>query len=163
MTDKTKKLYLLRHGEAEDFSVNNNDVLRKLTDAGRAQINQIAQYIKENHIKIDQIISSPAERAKESAEIIKKLLNLHDIIYVDNLYPSTTSSIYDAIVATEDKINSILIIGHNPGLSSFAQEYMQFNAASLPTSGIIACTYDTASWAEFALVTAKRNFVTSPK
>ena len=163
MIEKTKKLYLLRHGEAEGFSANNDDILRKLTDIGRTQINQMAQYVKENNIKIDQIISSPAERAKESAEIMRDLLNLHDVIYVDNLYPSTTSCIYDTIVSTEDSINSIMIIGHNPGLSSFAQEYMQFNAASLPTSSITACTYDTASWAEFALVTAKRNFITSPK
>lgn len=158
-----KKLYLLRHGEAVDFFANNDDLSRALTDNGKAQTHQVGQYLKENNIKIDIIISSPAERAKESANIIKELLNLPEIEFIDNLYPSTSSCIHDAIISTEDLINNILIIGHNPGLSSFAQEYMQLNTASLPTSGIIACTYETNSWAEFSLSEAKRNFIISPK
>ena len=163
MTNNAKTLYLLRHGEAYDISDQVEDSLRKLTPEGEQQVVQMANYLKENQIKIDVVISSQAERAVKTANIIRQQLNLHEVEFEDCLYPCTSSCIYNTIVSVDDNLNNILIVGHNPGLTAFAQEYMQLGAIHLGTSGIISCSYDTNSWAEFALNTAKRNFVTSPK
>ena len=163
MKNNIKKLYLLRHGEADNISADYQDSLRKLTPEGKKQVLQMANYLQENQIKIDVVISSQAVRSEETAQIIRKQLNLHEVEFEDCLYPCTSSCIYNTIVSVEDSINSILIIGHNPGLTSFAQEYMQLGTMHLGTSGMISCSFETNSWAEFALSNAKRNFVTSPK
>jgi len=163
MKNNAKTLYLLRHGEAYDFSVEVDDFNRKLTPDGEQQILQMAHYLQENSIKIDVVISSQAERAVSTANIIRKQLNLPEIEFEECLYPCTSSCIYNTIISIDDNVNNILIVGHNPGLTAFAQEYMQLETMHLGTSGIISCSYDTISWAEFALNNAKRNFVTSPK
>ena len=163
MDKKRKQLYLLRHGEADDFFIQKDDFKRELTENGIQQINQVSNFIKENNIKIDIVISSPAERTKQSSKLVRELLNLHDVEFNDCLYPCTKSCIYDTITSIDDSVNSVLIIGHNPGLSSFAQEYMDFNNVSLPTAGLINCSYETNSWVEFALADRRKNFVTSPK
>ena len=163
MKNKSKNLFLFRHGEAEGFMVQSNDSLRRLNADGKQQVHQMAQYLKENQIKIDIVFSSDAIRASETAKIVRDSLNLRDVVFESCLYPCTSSCIYDTIVGVDDSINNILIIGHNPGLTSFAQEYMQLGSIHLGTAGIISCSYDSSSWAEFALSQAKRNFVTSPK
>ena len=163
MKNNAKTLYLLRHGEAFDFTAEVNDFNRKLTPDGEQQVLQMAHYLQENSIKIDVVISSQAERAVSTANIIRKQLNLPEIEFEECLYPCTSSCIYNKIISIDDNVNNILIVGHNPGLSAFAQEYMQLETMHLGTSGMISCSFDTISWAEFALNNAKRNFVTSPK
>ena len=87
--------------------------------------------------------------------------SINDVHYIIHVYNALC--IYNTIISIDDNVNNILIVGHNPGLTAFAQEYMQLDTMHLGTSGIISCSYDTNSWTEFALNTAKRNFVTSPK
>ena len=159
---KQKTIYLLRHGDAE-FRSDIEDFDRSLTELGTQQISQAAKQLIENHIKIDLIISSNAQRAAQSSEIVRKHLHLPEVDYRNSLYPCTSNSIFDTLVSIDDNINSVILVGHNPGLSSFAQEYMQLNSDVLPTAGLISCTFSTASWAEFAICEARRNFLISPK
>lgn len=69
---------LLRHGE----SVGNlesrwqGQAEYPLTDKGRAQARALAERWKNEKIKFDYVISSPLERAKETAETIASALNL---------------------------------------------------------------------------------------
>ncbi len=162
MNNKTKTLYLLRHGEAE-FNIETKDFDLSLTENGRQQVYQVAKQLSENMLKIDHLISSSATRARQTIEIIKDHLHLTEIEFRDDLYPCTSSAIFDTIVSLDDSINSVLIVGHNPGLSTFAQEYMQLNEIAMPTSGLISCNYFSDSWAEFVLSDLKRNFFITPK
>ncbi|MCC6259906.1 MAG: histidine phosphatase family protein [Anaerolineales bacterium] len=69
---------LLRHGE----SVGNlesrwqGQAEYPLTDKGRAQARALAERWKNEKVKFDYVISSPLERAKETAETIASALNL---------------------------------------------------------------------------------------
>lgn len=77
-------IYLVRHGET-DWNV--NGVIQGQTDIplnelGEIQATQCGKYLSEKDFNI--IISSPLKRAKKSAQLINKFLNL-PIIYQDNL------------------------------------------------------------------------------
>ncbi len=159
----TKTLYILRHGKADWNSSASKDIDRKVIPEGIMRTEQVAQYLKEINVKIDIIISSPAERAIQTASIIKDALNLPEIIIEKCLYPCSGDGIFNTIIELKDSYNSVLIVGHNPGLTYFATEYIDDDIDNIPTSGLISCKYSTKSWSEFLMVDRRLNFVFSPK
>jgi len=73
------KFYVIRHGEAGNNVRNTMDTKGDLTEKGIAQIEKaVAEKLKGK--KIDLIISSDLERAKQSAEILGKALSV-EIVY----------------------------------------------------------------------------------
>lgn len=163
MTDTYKTIYLLRHGKSAWDHPEIEDIKRELLPVGIQRTERISKYLKEINVKIDLVICSPAVRAISTAEIICKSLNLPNPIIKYNLYPCNGDQIFNSILEIEDSVSSVLIVGHNPGISYFAQEYMSPMVDQFHTSGIASCRYYTKSWTEFSLVEKKLNFVVSPK
>ncbi len=159
----TKTIFLLRHGKAEWDSSAAKDIDRNLLPEGKSRTEQVANYLKDINIKIDVIISSPAKRALQTAKIIREALNLPKIIIEERLYPCSDDDIFNTIIEQNDSLNSILIVGHNPGLTYFATEYMDTDIDNISTSGLISCKYQTKSWSEFIMVDKKVNIMYSPK
>lgn len=68
------KVYFVRHGESKANAKRlHQDFSGGLSELGRKQAEFLAQRLK--NIEIDYILSSPWERAKETADIINSLLN----------------------------------------------------------------------------------------
>ena len=59
------KLYLVQHGEACTKEVNPK---RPLTDQGKADIDQLAVFIKQAGVRVERVIHSGKLRAKQTAE-----------------------------------------------------------------------------------------------
>ena len=76
---KNKRIYLVRHGQSlDDDSIVFQSFDSGLSPLGKSQVKKIAKEL--GNVEIDCIISSPVQRAKESAEIIKNKINV-DIEY----------------------------------------------------------------------------------
>jgi phosphohistidine phosphatase len=60
-------IYILRHAKTEQ-SLFKSDFDRELIEKGFHQIEKLIKKIKEENITFDTIISSPAKRAKQTAE-----------------------------------------------------------------------------------------------
>lgn len=81
------KIHLLRHGET-DWNIEGRLQGRMdipMNVSGKEQIEWIAYYLKENEFCVDQIISSPLLRAKETAEIIAEEIGFEGNILYDEL------------------------------------------------------------------------------
>lgn len=69
-------IYLLRHGETdwnrEGLLQGHTDI--PLNENGRTQVRKAAQKLKDLHVKMDAVLSSPLHRARESAEIAAERL-----------------------------------------------------------------------------------------
>ena len=72
------KIYLIRHSNAVDPGTPGyeDDSLRPLTEKGRDKMNKIAAALKALDVQPDLIVSSPYVRARETAEILAKVLYL---------------------------------------------------------------------------------------
>jgi phosphohistidine phosphatase len=163
MTQKTKTIFLLRHGKSGWDHPELDDIKRELLPKGIHRTEQIANYLKDINIKIDQIYTSPARRALDTAKIIKQLMHLPNLEVVQNLYPGDAEAFFNLIISLNDQINHVMIVGHNPGITYFAQQFMNAEIDNLPTSGLISCKYFTPSWSEFTMCDKKLNFVVFPK
>lgn len=119
---KTKHIYIIRHAKAEEHSFTKPDYPRQLIAKGKNKARRIADELAQEIHKTDTtlIISSPANRAYETAEIFAEILGIEKqkIQLEKSIYEASTDILLKIInKATEDQDNLILV-GHNPGLSS---------------------------------------------
>jgi phosphohistidine phosphatase len=70
------KLYVMRHGPAEDDSATGRDADRALTTAGRERVRAIAAALMEKGEAPFMVLSSPLVRALETAEIVAEVTQL---------------------------------------------------------------------------------------
>ncbi|TCS79908.1 histidine phosphatase family protein [Tepidibacillus fermentans] len=74
-----RKIILMRHGESEWNLFNRIQGTKQvsLTDKGKKQIEQACfELLANKNLQISKIITSPLDRAKESASICQRILNL---------------------------------------------------------------------------------------
>ncbi len=115
-------LYLLRHGPAQDRTTpEGKDSERRLTLAGRAEVNRLAKWMRKVGIKPGLILSSPYARALETAKMVRQELGSDQAIESDGLKPGAD---YEALVrelrGQQPLANGVILVGHEPDLSEFA-------------------------------------------
>jgi phosphohistidine phosphatase len=110
-------IYAMRHGEALRGA--SDDAGRILTSKGREQIREVCEVAKLLRAQPDVFISSPLERAKESAAIAKSILNPQGELLVDNcLEPEgEPAEIYRVLL--QRQVSSALLVSHMPILGIF--------------------------------------------
>lgn len=116
----TKTLYLIRHAKAEEHSFLKKDFDRNLVDEGVQRANTVAVtlqgHLKEGSIRV---ISSTASRAKQTAEIFCNHIGypIGNIQLEESLYEAYHRDILDVISRVSAAVDTLLVFGHNPGLS----------------------------------------------
>ena len=146
-----KKIILVRHAKAVSRKVGKPDFVRSLIKKGRKQADSIARKIEK--IKPDLIISSPAKRALETAQIFAKYLKYpkKKIIIKHILYNGGSDRIFiDIIKELDNKINTIAIFGHDPIISDFASFLCKDFNEPMPTSATLIININKENWNEIA-------------
>jgi len=122
------ELFILRHGETSKRLSRSGGLDRPLTYTGTSDIKGIANSIKKLRIKIDLIVTSPISSCKQTGEIINDLFNKKiPIIICNDLTPEgELLDFYNKISKYKDR-SSILIVGHEPYLSSMINDIISNN------------------------------------
>lgn len=112
-------IYILRHGiavERENWKAL-DDSVRPLTPKGKRQLKKSAVAMIKMKLRFDLILSSPFERAKKTAEIVAKELNLKARLkFSDELQPD--GNVKNLIRQLgESRAKNVLLVGHEPYLS----------------------------------------------
>jgi phosphohistidine phosphatase len=123
------ELFILRHGETSKRISRSGGLNKPLTYTGTTEIKSIADSIKKLKIKIDLILTSPLSSCKQTGEIINDLFKKRiPIIICNDLKPEgKLLNFYNKISEYKDT-SSILIVGHEPYLSSMINDIISNNA-----------------------------------
>lgn len=161
-----KTLLLVRHAKSswDNFSLSDFD--RPLNDRGKNDAPKMAKRLRKKGFKIDAFVSSPAKRAKKTAECFIKEYGKDDseIIFISSLYEASVSDFNAAIKSLDDKYKSVAIFSHNPGITQFANELVAgADIANMPTCSVFAVHSDAESWVEFSKTTKEFLFFDYPK
>ncbi len=150
-----KKLVIIRHGKATHESM--PDIKRYLIEKGIKRTKKFALKLKEQGISPDLIISSPAIRAFETAQLVaevfsypKEKIQINQAFYFHSLQ-TTVQQIYHL----PDEIDTVFIVGHNPVWTDLADHFAHADIWHLRTSGMIAVQFDTNLWQEIEQVAIK--------
>jgi phosphohistidine phosphatase len=153
-----KTLLIIRHAKS-DQRFFGNDFERPLNERGKADAPVMARRLLDKKINIDAFISSPAKRAKKTAELFCTTCGRHtdDIIFVTPLYHAPSEVFYEVIQHIDDSINTAAVFSHNPGITDFVNSLTNARIDNMPTCGIFAVKIPVTNWSGFA--TAKKEFL----
>ncbi len=111
------KIYVMRHGPAEDFAPSGRDADRALTPSGRDRVRAVAKLLSANDEAPRVIVSSPLVRALQTAEIVAAEAGVDLVETSRELAPAgDTASLVSALV--RDHRKRAMLVGHEPDLSS---------------------------------------------
>ena len=125
-------LFILRHGEAGNrMTAVEKDSERPLTPEGRTEMQKIAKSLKAIGLQINRIYTSPLRRARETAEIAAKILEIPTLEEWDELKPDgSKEKLYRKLARLEQKPRPILV-GHEPYLTSMIGEIIGTTSAKI--------------------------------
>jgi phosphohistidine phosphatase len=150
-----KKLYLIRHAKSSWEDSRLSDYERPLNKRGKINAPFMGTLLYEKKVKPDLVISSPAFRAKTTAEIIAKELGYtKEILFLQDIYEGSVSSLEKILLSLNDENNSVLLFGHNPSLNMFAQQYVDFEE-NIPTCGVLEIEFNAKSWSKISRENAR--------
>lgn len=124
-------LYIIRHAIAVDEGTSDyeSDSERPLTDKGRKKMRQIAKALRNLGVEFDLILSSPYVRARETAEILADVFKMKKkILFSDNLIPMGNPELLITEVNEKYSVNSLVVVGHEPHLSTLVGLLVAENA-----------------------------------
>lgn len=117
-----RRLILLRHGQAVPESAQWQDFERPLTARGREDAATVARQLQHQNRIPDRILTSPALRTATTANIVAEHCRLgpEHVIAIDDLYLAGPEAIWLQLTRCAAVWRTVLICGHNPGLSELA-------------------------------------------
>ena len=152
-----KILTIVRHAKSSWNDNSLPDNKRPLNRRGERDAPIMGERIHEHGIRPSLIVSSPATRAWTTAKIIAEAINYprEFLQKEDDLYLASLDEILDVVVAQENGFNNLMIVGHNPGLTDFANFLVPGLTNNLPTAGVVSVEIDQDDWSLYGRPTAK--------
>ncbi len=160
-----KQLFIIRHAKS-DQRFWGNDFERPLNDRGKTDAPSVAKRLKDKGIIVDAWISSPAVRAKKTAEAFVKTFNSdpEEIVFVSALYHAPPEVFYDVIKGLPDNLNSVAIFSHNPGITYFVNLLIEgVRVDNMPTCAVFAVRAEANRWGDFSSSKKELLFFDHPK
>jgi phosphohistidine phosphatase len=138
------KIYIMRHGPAEDQAPTGRDYDRKLTSSGRDRTELAARELGKWE-RPKRVISSPLVRTVETAEVVIRTLGLSlDLETREELAPGGDPLKLLGELANEGA-KRVILIGHEPDVSSVAAVLLPNWTRSFDKSMIVGLKIDRAS------------------
>jgi len=143
-----KILTLLRHAKSSWKDAGLQDSERPLNSRGQRDAPVMAQRINEAGIRPSLILSSPAVRAWTTAKAIAHEINYpaEFLQQEDRLYLASVRNLLKVIGEQDIAFNNLMVIGHNPGLTDFANYLMHELTDNIPTCGFVSFEIDREDW-----------------
>ncbi len=143
-----KILTLLRHAKSSWKDAGLQDSERPLNSRGQRDAPVMAQRINEAGIRPSLILSSPAVRAWTTAKAIAHEINYPaEFLQQENrLYLASVRNLLKVIGEQDIAFNNLMVVGHNPGLTDFANYLMHELTDNIPTCGFVSFEIDCEDW-----------------
>jgi phosphohistidine phosphatase len=116
-----KRLLLLRHAKSswEDSGLADHE--RPLARRGRRAAKLMAEHLSRERPPPQLVLCSSARRTRETLERVVPGLGHQVAVRIEPaLYAASAESLLERVRAVEDDVESVLLIGHNPGLEELA-------------------------------------------
>ncbi len=143
-----KKLYLVRHAKSSWKNSGQRDFDRPLNKRGCNDAQEMGRRLNRSGEQPDLIVSSEANRAITTAEKLKSEFQNDPELRTDaRLYHSSAATILNVINETSDRINTLCIVCHNPGISEL-NYLLTGNPIQMVTAAVATIGLEINEWKE---------------
>ena len=159
-----KTLYLVRHAKSSRDDPSLPDRERPLDDRGRQDAPVMGKRLSKRGVKPDLLVSSPALRALTTAQLIADEIGYQrkDIVVDERLYASSPDDLLAVICALDDKVDRVMLFGHNPEFTDLAHR-LSSEVIDMPTCAIAEFRFDAKAWADVGEVGPAKVKLDAPK
>jgi len=160
-----KTLILVRHATAEDHGLRQKDFDRELISKGLSESAIMGKWLVEKNMKPDHFVTSPASRAYKTAEIVADQfhIDLSEIEPIDSLYDGGPKAYLNAVNSTPENMERLVLFGHNPDISYFAEYLSGKDIGSMKKAGIVILEFEDLKWEEISAKTGTFISYITPK
>ena len=143
-----KTLTLMRHAKSSWSDSGLPDRERPLNRRGERDAPEMGRRLKDHGIRPSLICSSPAVRAWTTAKTVAREMGypIEFLQKESDLYLASVNDILDVLVAQDSGFNNIMLFGHNPGMTDFANYLVPGLTSNLPTAGVVAVQFEQDDW-----------------
>jgi phosphohistidine phosphatase len=147
-----KRLTLVRHAKSSWKNSALADVDRPLSGRGKRDAPRMASYLAQQGIVPDIILASPSRRTRQTAKrfAAELLGGKEHALYDPALYEAATDVLLERVRVLDDHWRHVMLVGHNPGLTDFADQLAGLGVDNIPTCGVVVIDIDLSSWREVA-------------
>lgn len=143
-----KRLIIVRHAKAEKAGSHGDDFDRPLARRGEEDAVEMGRRLARRELHPAEIVTSPAPRALQTAKLIARELDFpwRDIRTLKAAYLAGASALLDLVRELDDRAESALLVGHNPGISELAQALARNFSQDVPTGAVVAVDLPADTW-----------------
>ena len=120
-----KQLILWRHADAEMPAMGQSDMTRVLTAKGVNQALEMARWLNKRLPSDTLVLTSPAERAKETARGLRLEAHELDVLSPDARYPTILTYLNQSLA------DSVMLVGHQPWIGQLLAHLLGFPEGEL--------------------------------
>jgi phosphohistidine phosphatase len=159
-----KTLILVRHAKSSHTFGPASDFDRPLNERGFKQASEMGKMLFKKNVLIDQFVSSPAIRAKTTAELFVSEYDrkLKEIYFVPSLYHASPENFMELIQELSDAYEHVALFSHNPGITAFAESLSVTPIDHMPTCSVFAVDSPADSWKDFESSVKRFSFFYKP-
>lgn len=160
-----KTLLVMRHAKSSWKTPGLTDHERPLNRRGERDAVQMAKFLESAKIKISRVAASTARRADMTAKALVKTIDSLEPKQLesrDDFYLAAPISYLSYLKELDDKVSTVILIGHNPGLESLV-ELLGGRWETMPTAAIACFDCSASSWSDVGPSTFRLDHMWRPK
>ena len=150
-----KTIFLLRHAKSswDDSSLSDHD--RPLNARGRSAAPRVGAHMRAEAYLPDLVLCSTATRTRLTLEGVLSELEVEPATeFEEELYLAAPNEMLDLVRSVPDTVESVLLVGHNPGTGMLAaelsgdgpREMIDLMRAKFPTAGLAIIELSVDRW-----------------
>lgn len=143
-----KTLILMRHAKSSWQDPDLDDVDRPLAKRGKRDAPVMGERLAERGIHPDLILTSPAKRARKTAQTVARALDYpkKKITHAEAIYEASEEHLLAVVQALDDDLDTVMLFGHNPGFTSFSYALTDVYIENIPTCGVVLIRFAVERW-----------------
>ena len=163
VANAVKTLLLLRHDKSSWNDKSLRDFDRPLNQRGLKAAPMVGEMMRKRKLRPELVLSSPAERAKETTRLVCDAAGLIAVArYDDGIYEASARKLLEIASQIEETVNTAMIVGHNPGFEELL-EALTGEAPRLPTATLACIELSIERWSEVTSGAGTLLWIVKPK
>lgn len=159
------RLTLLRHAKSSWEDPELDDFDRPLNPRGLRNLPDMGRRLARRENRPDLVVSSPALRAISTARGIAREIGYRDdrIVQIPALYLAGAEVLLEIVRGLDPACRHALLVGHNPGLTDFANTLGEIRIDNMPTAALLCVDFPGGDWSRVRPADAAFVYFDSPK
>ena len=158
-----KTLLLMRHAKSSWDNPGLRDFDRPLNERGLKAAPLMGRYLRAQGIAPDLIVSSPAQRAQQTAQLVKEAARCAaPIRYEAAIYDANLNALLKVLQTLDETAKTVLLVGHNPSFSGLVG-HLSGSLEQMPTAAVANLELDCETWPALRAQSGRLVWCVKPK